>query len=323
MAQLTDTDDLRQHARNGVAVLFWFLLILFLVLLLGFAFLVYLKLFSFLPGDNPRLRNANDIRQLEGALANARTYFKMHNEEFPSKLMLCKSYAEYVANRGKPHYVYSLALLQRIFPLLWRTPPTQASPAYDQNWDNNGMKGGPIILEGDQCLVFFLGGIPSAPDKSPTCLGFSAIGRKPADTSSLSRIGPFYDFEPDRLVSLHPDNRFFSYLDAHRKQPYAYFSSNNTRNGYNKWFRPRKNPASDCSRLGVWPYAQALGRTPDYLNPSGFQIISAGADGKFGPGTDFTRESPFTWTPATADRTPANGKDDQNNFFRRLLGTPE
>jgi hypothetical protein len=189
-----------------------------------------------------------------------------------------------------------------------------------QDWNGNGEldKGG-FILEGDQCLVFFLGGIPAC-EPQPGFLGFFGNKSNPTKPGE-QRIGPFYEFDSNRLVDLH-HNGFYSYLDGHLGKPYAYFSSYRKQNGYNRYFSLDRK--SDCASLGVWPYAESIeGETPRYLMPSKFQIISAGADGRFGPGTDLTAESPFTWTPATAEQTPDPGKDDQSNFHSKRLGEPD
>ena len=47
------------------------------------------------------------------------------------------------------------------------------------------------------------------------------------------------------------------------------------------------------------------------MNPSSFQIISAGKDGKFGAWCELEQAG-------TTD--PGNGKDDQSNFSGHLLG---
>ncbi len=129
------------------------------------------------------------------------------------------------------------------------------------------------------------------------------------------RIGPFYEFMTNRLVRLH-GNAFYSYLDAFGQQPYAYFSSYGRRNGYNKYFTHLGD--SDCSRLGVWPYARSLAEKPDYINANSFQIISAGADGKFGRGSILPNG--LTWDPKDTSRLDPAGRDDQANFHSLLLG---
>ena len=94
-----------------------------------------------------------------------------------------------------------------------------------------------------------------------------------------------------------------SYLDPYGKQAYAYFSAG------------RKGYGNDCPSLGLQPYAGAPGA---FLNPQGFQIISAGRDGKFGRGG-------AGWAPAGAATFYPRadpGRDDWSNFHDRPLGVP-
>src|SRR5262249_60861996 len=122
-----------------------------------------------------------------------------------------------------------------------------------------------------------------------------------ANTTDVSgaKIAPFFEFKPSQLRDIH-GRGFFSYLDFYGQQPYAYFSSYNVVNGYNRY------GGTDCPTLGVWPYAQEWQPVPRFWNPDSFQIISAGRDGKFGPGaTDASR----VWSPATGQAMPVEGPD--------------
>src|SRR5262249_4093624 len=153
------------------------------------------------------------------------------------------------------------------------------------------------------------------------CLGFSTIPTNPSIPGG-ERIGPFYTFETGRLaISPNapappnpgpPSARFFSFLDRYGTQPYAYFSSYKTTNGYNRY------GTSDCLYLGVTPYAETPNR---YHKADSFQIISAGVDGKWGAGSGVPPT--LFWTPASAsvfypDGTP--GRDDQGSFYSSPLG---
>jgi hypothetical protein len=209
------------------------------------------------------------------------------------------------------------------------------------DWNQNGVYDTAVVLEGDQCLVFFLGGIPIAytptsrgalSNLPPQVQGFSTNPKNPADLlSTADRIGPFFEFQTDRLVSLQvsagllrsPFN--YSYLDRYGTSdglgnlvsgvPLAYFSSYKQANGYNRYLL--LSGVSDCpslisaSGVGVYPYAETiLPSGPKYLKPNDFQIISAGADLTFGSGsvptvtagviTGFTTGAGTTWTSATA-----------------------
>jgi hypothetical protein len=127
------------------------------------------------------------------------------------------------------------------------------------------------------------------------------------------RKSPFFEFPSSQLFlrsNAGGQAGFYSFGDQYKKSPqnpYAYFSNYGTREGYNRYGTTLA--LSDCTSLGLQPYFKGSATQPLYENPSGFQIICAGADGKFGPGG--------FWT-GTA---PATGADDQSNFTNgSLLG---
>jgi hypothetical protein len=270
------------------------------------------------------LENKHDIERLATGVEAFHREFHLGKEFFPSRLMLCERYADYFDNKGNIKgrlHADSLAFLQRVWPRLWTT-----SHAVVVDWNGNGQIDGPALLEGDQCLVFFLGGIPNNQGEGqPNCQGFSSDPRNPAAAGG-PRKGPYCEFKSSRLVKVHKDNLFYSYLDMYKKQPYAYFSSYKDRNGYNRYFSLLKN--SDCATLGVWPYAESFSTDGvKYQSPAKFQIISAGEDQTFGLGTDLgllqkkPPQTPITWTPETAADLIGPGRDDRSNFHDKPLGT--
>ena len=113
-----------------------------------------------------------------------------------------------------------------------------------------------------------------------------------------------------------PGFTYLSYIDAYQnsnKQVYAFFSSFNGQNGYNRYSDGNGNVLSDCASLGVFPYQQSVGGP--FQKPDSFQIICAGKDGKFGAGG--------VWSPSTAATVyPAGsaGFDDRSNFYDTSLG---
>jgi len=283
-------------------------------------------------GTGKQVRNRADISSLENALEAFKSRFGVYP---PSRIKLCEAYSGYAG--GTQLDIDSVAFLTRVFPRI-DTAGIWTSPGID--WNGNGQLDGPVILEGDQCLVFFLGGIPgnSVPLQ---VLGFSTNPKNPADTTTTDRIGPFVDFASNRLVLLSPPQGnplgrsplHYSYLDTYgisdgkgkllSGMPFAYFSSNNRTNGYNRYYNSA-SPSSDCPMLGVWPYAE-IQAPLKYWKANSFQIIAAGGDGVFGPGgVPQANGLPSTWTPATAGSiyvqgTPG-GYDDQSNFTGSLLG---
>lgn len=288
-------------------------------------------------------RNRVEISQLAAAIDAFKTYYKV--EYIPSKIYLSETGTGY-GMAGFP--ADSLAYLQRLWPKL--SAPFTSLPGGGIDWNGSGKiegfvnnatvanPSGEMILEGDQCLVFFLSGIPSQDPVTGSWVGtgFSVNPSNPAAhifplPGGGNVKGPLYEFDSSRLVYIpHKVNpvgaRMLSYLDTYGASdgkgnlvsglPYAYFSNYGTRNGYNRY------PGGDCPTLGVFPYAQG---STQYVNPTGFQIISAGADLKFGPGTNPGVTPLPLWTPATAANSAAsgpNGADDQSNFYDNVLGTP-
>jgi prepilin-type N-terminal cleavage/methylation domain-containing protein len=340
-------------------------------------------------------RNRVDISQIEVSLGTFQNRFG--NYAPPSMLLLCEKFQDYQTFVSQyPAYqklaVDSLAFLTRIFPKMVNQPwgqlpngqPLYGDPTYPFTYNNPGIPLAnqfvdwngdkthslPVILEGDQCLVFFLGGIPAPstasvgsilPNTPPACLGFAADDHNPANANSTDRIGPLYDFNSSRLVVLPPQainpfrsTFFYSYLDTYGTSdgfgtlvsgmPYAYFSTYKGPNAYNTYL------ASECPTVGymnnvainnlsgpgLWPYAEVslvgstLLQTPRYLKPNSFQIISAGADQIFGPGS-LPVPNPQTgaiafqqvWTSNSASTVYPQGTpgyDDQSNFSSGLLG---
>jgi prepilin-type N-terminal cleavage/methylation domain-containing protein len=162
--------------------------------------------------------------------------------------------------------------------------------------DGNGTSSPAWTLEGDQCLVFFLGGI----NEGGQLTGFSTNKRNPMDPTP-QRVGPFIQFQVDRLQARTATAAgaagFRSYVDPWKAQPYAYFTSYGKNKGNTAYV------AADCGTLGVVPYSSG----GKYMNMDGFQIISAGEDKAFGnTGT----------LPAVGV-----GEDDIANFSQGTLGT--
>jgi prepilin-type N-terminal cleavage/methylation domain-containing protein len=297
-----------------------------------------------------RVRNQTEISQLATAVESFKQKFGIYP---PSKILLGERITDYFKDGNaktqpiSPFHLDSYATLTTIFPRL------DFSKAFFIDWDGNRALSPPVILEGDQCLVFFLGGIPQVDGNGrPFCSGFST---NPADPTyhvqkNGDTIPPFFEFDSTRLMVLpnqfRPASGYLSYRDTYGRVPYAYFSSYKTRNGYNRY----GTASSDCDTLGVWPYAESISAAGvnawRYLNPNTFQIISAGANGAlimkkntgFGRGSDpndLAQRLDPSWTPTRAGNAQANrgyadppppatpsGIDDQSNFYDAPLGTP-
>src|SRR5262249_4295872 len=133
-------------------------------------------------------------------------------------------------------------------------------------------------------------------------------------TQPTSRKGPFFEgFTSDRLILRGgvANTTYYSFTDPYKKNVYAYFSNYGVRNGYNKFGQPPTAP-SDCNGVGITQGAYyESGTNPlRFYHATTHQIISAGADGVFGPGGP--------WTGGAVATTAA--KDDQCNFYSLLMG---
>jgi prepilin-type N-terminal cleavage/methylation domain-containing protein len=198
----------------------------------------------------------------------------------PSRFRLRENLADYQTGikLGDQLDIDSWAYLKKLFPQLKGKPFSAAIPNW-VDWNNNGTVDPAVDLEGHQCLVFFLGGIPSYNPNN--CIGFSTVPSDPSAQTS-DRIGPFYgDFKSNRLIVLptgpvgaltgvppaSANLFYFSYMDPWAKESdfnqgnliagktpvYAYFSAYGKTNGYNRYFNYYLSlvpPAQDADGLG-------------------------------------------------------------------------
>jgi hypothetical protein len=274
---------------------------------------------------NRETQTRAEIGQMEVALAACRRELGDYKYPLPSRLVLNESNAYPNARTPGTDDYNTVQLLTSMFGNRWQSNTSGI------DWNGDGVinpADRPITLMGDQVLVFFLGGIPSA--SSTDVLGFSTNPKNPADLTAPIRKGPYFPFSPDRLV--RGPNGFLQYLDPYKTgTPYIYLSAGKSRNGYNVTTNgtttvtdcptlplPPNPPAGATAQPVVIPYKD--GSSGRYLNPDSYQIISAGADGVFGPGGE--------WDPRTGYGSPAAGpphyfgKDDQANFSPNKLGRP-
>ncbi len=254
----------------------------------------------------------------------------------PSRLHLSKQ--NFYPNKGVPNSLDadSVRFLTERFGKNACFNFTALSGANFIDWNGDGVANEELYLEGEQCLVFHLGGIPSGVTPgSITMLGFSLNQQNPAaaPTVGAHRGGPFFDFQSNRLKAITsaftdpvafplPPNGHYGpfpvYLDpwvqvGGGREPYAYFVSSN-KEGAGQY---SKYGSSDCPSIlaattgnPLVPYLSPSGVA---FNPSSCQIISAGKDGKFGPGGILPKAG-------TSDQY---GKDDQANFGSRVLGNQQ
>ena len=158
------------------------------------------------------------------------------------------------------------------------------------------------LLSGEECLVFFLGGMPDYSGGSvPALRGFSKNARWPLAMAGENRDGPFFtEFKGERLSDLDSDG-VPEYLDSlpDQKTPMSYASALNGR-------YPN----------GARAYYQADGKTP--WKKESFQIVSPGDDGDFG---NIIKTASFksSYSEATDFKTRLEERDNITNFSGGLL----
>jgi len=139
-------------------------------------------------------------------------------------------------------------------------------------------------------LVFWLGGKPGT--SGTKLAGFSANPANPFDNSG-SRIGPFFEFDPTRLVT--SSNWYYYRPDTGSSvgatSPYIYFRarSGNTYDINTQRYPTSSDLKEDDRKQGsvsvrVRPYYNS--KTSGWYSPKSFQIICAGLDGQYGGTTD-------------------------------------
>ena len=141
-------------------------------------------------------------------------------------------------------------------------------------------------LDAASSLVFWLGGMT---DKDGKMIGFSANPKNPFDIERRSRIGPFFDFDPERLRNEGGLPVYLPPNDNSQSDPYVYFRPDSKGEYHGAWKNCR--PCRD-SVHGGW------------MNPKSYQLFSPGLDGKYGSGVQY---------PSGTDYD-AQRKDDMSNF---------
>ncbi|MDG3003324.1 type II secretion system protein [Paludisphaera mucosa] len=205
---------------------------------------------------------STEISQLAQALAQFKSQYGVYP---PSRIVLSEtgnylpSYLQSSdADRGNEAMALgprSVSYLRRIWPkmVLSTSGPLYVTQVptgcYDFNGDmvaptvdsNNLITEGQVhILDGAECLAFFLGGLPGFVDGGIVTTGFAKNPANPAIAAGNSTLGtnrsqPLYEFRPGRLADNYPirssgsvGNGFPEYLDGltgPTPQPFAYFSS--------------------------------------------------------------------------------------------------
>jgi len=259
----------------------------------------------------PEVNARNDISQLSNALGEFKTKF---GDYPPSKIVLRRFASEY---NNPPNQVDadSLSFLKKMYPRILdpvANGGVWTDPMKGIDW---GAGSTPIFMEGQNCLVFFLGGAQTSAGNVNGCLGWGTDPHNPMNLTGGTLNGtPFYQFPAPRLRGSAGG---FEFVDAWGRQPYLYFSSGKAKNNYSSPPLPGfpsglRYGTSDCATYNVSPYYLSLSPSPRFHHEETYQIVAAGKDKLFGPGGQ--------WTTASAFTMPINGRDDMTNFHGRLMG---
>ena len=268
-----------------------FTLVEMLVVILIIATLLALLLPA-VNGAYKRAREAQVAAELNN-LATALASFKTtYNDYPPSRVLLCEQgYTAFLASATASAMIpsdggsatdmtyaqlaqRSLTIMRRFWPRadFLSNPGVSALPGKfnDFNGDGKVDAANLIVLNGSECLTFFLGGLPTNDGGTPLVItGVSGFSKSPTlpfvpnlvingVSIAPNRTQPNYEFNNSRLIDQDGDH-IPSYIDPldvtpGNRRSYAYFSSygNNTYdpndvNGYGHTFDPNYELEEDGS----------------------------------------------------------------------------
>ncbi len=233
-----------------------------------------------------QVANKVEMGQIEQALGVAA--LEMGRVPYiPSYIKLCNDKTRYL---GTSYDQMSLRMLTQMFPNAWGVGL--------ENW-NGGTDGAAGIYElaADKAYVYFLSGMAGN--------GFSAKGPPTSTAPGTKRFGPYFDFKQSRLV---PDAKGFSqYRDY-------WDNTNGFLVVYSQMMVGQSPPPFiDTPTTPPAPLRQ-FQSAAKLFQPKGYQILSAGKDGKWGTYPNY----PLFF----AGNLVGDGEDDQANFAEDLLGKP-
>ena len=310
MSPLTLNPDHQRHPRSGFS----------LVELMAVIAIIGILLALILPAlnntrDTVRIAEiATEIKGFEQGIAEFKTQFGM---EPPSGIALYEEPDLGSGMSADPSWNQDTANPSRLVQS--RTLIRQMWPQFDfsvaHDFDNDTVTDEVIVLTGDECLLFFLGGSDTiAPADSAKADGFSSNPVNPFATGG-NRVGPFGEFDPDRMFDDDTDGAH-AYNDPYvdTTVPYLYLSSYDGR-GY----RPAKD--GDLDQDATYDATDEiqnvyLQSTDQAWKDKSHQIICAGADADFGIGGLWSSEDGFSNN--SGDTT--KDQDNITNFNGGKLG---
>ena len=262
----------------------------------------------------------SEIASLESALAD----FKLKFGDYPpSSIVLYESW-----NAGWSADSSSRSRIRSLFPKFDFGRPAPAGTGLSRDFNGDGDTDDFFVLKGDQCLVFFLGGMF---DSITGFNGFHPDPTNPFQKNAASPIGPFMDFDIERVLydfevqypfydngtttgadcSMH----FPVYADPlpGQTRPYIYSVSYDGA-GYND------NPGGDANTEATGSTVFNVYTTTGgvHYKPHTFQIISPGYDGEYGEGGAYDPEA-INPLPAAIGVSRFVERDNVTNFTSGTL----
>jgi len=277
-----------------------------------------------------------------GRLAQGCEQFKSTFGRYPpAKIILCENPAQYGVLAAGAQPIATLASSSSEY--LTSAFPGLLTSGSLIDWTGRGgitvANAANYLLEGEESLVYFLSG----PRVNNTPIGFNTDKSLLPVPSTGARLGPFFEFEPSRVIPSTINTRFYAYKDVFGT-PYAYFYARSPgMNNY--WFvgapvfqgsglsASQQELVSDCPILtrrvgaasadvGYVPLWQST-VTPaaiQFFKGDSFQIVSAGKDKLFGCGGRWNQSDPENSTfsymnfPAAVATVPADIQATYDNI---------
>lgn len=278
-------NELAQPARRAGFSLIELLVVILIISILVSLMVVGVRRFI---NVGPEVATRSQLTQIDQAIAAFKQHFDV--DFLPNRFMLMGNYANAPVDDPDLTPAQDLQLrndsvsyLKRLFPRM--------------NLNATGLPNESI--KGSQCLVFFLAGL------NPLYEGFSTNPVSPFATGG-TRMGPLLELKAANVNSQQQLVDGFG-------QPFIYYTAINRQ--YAATSTSSLNALYPIGTVTVQPYQELMGATWRTLNPTSYQLVSAGTNEKPGPGGQ--------WRPGMGMYTEgADGADDLANFFPNQLGAP-